>query len=148
MRMYYWTGTLALQNLVDAFILNTTAGVGGDRRGLRLETSVIDFPSPAFTTAGFWSSVSAFYGVFMIISILYPVSNAIRSLVVEKGACATGRVACCGSLGGGEEGGDECREFGQCIYLCCRPDVKHVFSWDQMTFTYSSLSCSVGLRPR
>lgn len=33
---------------------------------------------------GFWGSISAFFGVLVVITLLYPVSNVIRSLVVEK----------------------------------------------------------------
>lgn len=45
-----------------------------------------DFPAPGYEEAGFWGIVSQFYGIFMVIAILYPVSNVVRSLVMEKEA--------------------------------------------------------------
>lgn len=34
--------------------------------------------------AGFWGSVGGFFGVLVVITLLYPVSNVIRNLVLEK----------------------------------------------------------------
>jgi len=81
--MYTQSGALALQNAVESFLISHEAG-----RPVVLDNEAYDFPSPSYKKAGFWGSVSKFYGIFMIIAILYPVSNIIRSLVIEKGeAC-------------------------------------------------------------
>jgi hypothetical protein len=59
--MYFFSGALAVQNLVDSFIISQDAGAP-----VKLETNVIDFPSPAYEEAGFWGSVASFYGIFMV----------------------------------------------------------------------------------
>ena len=78
---WYKSGALAVQNLVDSFIVSQAAGAP-----IKLTASVVDFPSPAYEEAGFWGLVASFYGIFMVIAILYPVSNVVRSLVIEKEA--------------------------------------------------------------
>lgn len=50
-----------------------------------LEANMVDFPAPSYTSVGFWGTVANFYGIFMVIAILYPISNVIRGLVTEKG---------------------------------------------------------------
>lgn len=131
-QQWYFSGGLAVQNLVDSFIVSEAAGAP-----IQLTASVVDFPAPGYTEAGcvwvsfgrvvgaiarvscgayqhpqmcmnartnldpasfshayvpmckhrFWGVVSAFYGIFMVIAVLYPVSNVVRSLVMEKGTC-------------------------------------------------------------
>jgi len=78
---WYQSGALAVQNLVDSFIISEAAG-----RPITLTASVVDFPSPGYTEAGFWGQVQSFFPIFLIIAILYSVSNVLRSLVIEKEA--------------------------------------------------------------
>lgn len=70
----------AAQNLVDTFIVSQSAGTD-----VTLEANMVDFPAPSYTSVGFWGTVANFYGIFMVIAILYPISNVIRGLVTEKG---------------------------------------------------------------
>jgi hypothetical protein len=78
--MWQQSGALAVQNLVDTFIVSQTAG-----QDVTLDSGFVDFPAPGYKETGFWGIVSNFYGIFIVISILYPVSNTIRGLVMEKG---------------------------------------------------------------
>lgn len=82
LRMWYLSGTLSLQNLVDSFIIASTTG--NTATNFTLASNIFDFPFPAYEQVGFWGSVSDFYGVLMVISILLTVSNVIRHLVMEK----------------------------------------------------------------
>lgn len=83
MGMWFQSGALAVQSLVDEFIVSETAG-----KDVTLMPGFVDFPAPGYKETGFWGIVSNFYGIFMVISILYPVSNTIRGLVMEKGPSA------------------------------------------------------------
>jgi ABC-type multidrug transport system ATPase subunit len=44
----------------------------------------LDFPNLRSETDGFWEGLGDFFPLLMIISLLFPLSNAIKSLVVEK----------------------------------------------------------------
>ena len=81
LQSWYQSGALAVQNLVDSFIISQAAGTP-----IQLTASVVDFPSPGYTEAGFWGQVQSFFPIFMIIAILFSVSNVVRSLVIEKEA--------------------------------------------------------------
>ena len=59
--MYHQSGFLAVQNLVDEFIVSTVA-----QTPVKLTSAVYDFPSPKYETAGFWATVSQFYGIWMV----------------------------------------------------------------------------------
>jgi len=92
--LYYESGLLSLQNVVDNFIIQQTAEKrsGNNPQSLRLDddknitllANIVDFPSPGYETESFWASVAPYYGVFMIMALLYSVSIIIRSLVMEK----------------------------------------------------------------
>jgi ABC-type multidrug transport system ATPase subunit len=81
LNLWYDSGALAVQNLVDSFIISQAAGTP-----IKLTASVVAFPSPGYTEAGFWGQVQSFFPIFMIIAILFSVSNVVRSLVIEKEA--------------------------------------------------------------
>lgn len=65
----------------DSFIVSEAAGAP-----VQISAAMADFPAPGYEEAGFWGIVAQFYGIFMVIAILYPVSNVVRSLVMEKEA--------------------------------------------------------------
>lgn len=44
----------------------------------------INFPQGQVKTNQFWTSVGSFFALLMILAMLYPLSNAIKTLVVEK----------------------------------------------------------------
>ncbi|EWM26310.1 atp-binding cassette superfamily [Nannochloropsis gaditana] len=78
---WYYSGALAVQNLVDSFIISQAAGAPR-----KLTAAVVNFPSPGYTEAGFWGQVQSFFPLLMILAILYTVTNVVRSLVTEKEA--------------------------------------------------------------
>jgi ABC-type multidrug transport system ATPase subunit len=81
LQSWYQSGALAVQNLVDSFIISQAAGAPR-----KLAASVVNFPSPGYTEAGFWGQAQSFFPIFMLVTILYSVSNVVRSLVTEKEA--------------------------------------------------------------
>jgi len=44
------------------------------------------FPSPAYSTNGFWGALGSIFSLFMIVVLLYPLANVISVLVREKEA--------------------------------------------------------------
>jgi len=57
-QQWYFSGGLAVQNLVDSYILSQAAGAP-----VQLSASVVDFPSPGYEEAGFWGTIASFYGI-------------------------------------------------------------------------------------
>ncbi len=77
---YYLSGALSLQQYVDTFILNSSDTV----TTVLLSNGVANFPTQSFTTDGFWSSIGALFSVIFSLVLLFPVSNIIKQLVLDK----------------------------------------------------------------
>ena len=73
-------------SLGAAEMQHTFGGIGGGTDGGfdYPEVTLFDFPSPAYTTDGFWAAASNLFPILMIISCLYPVSGVVKSVVWEK----------------------------------------------------------------
>lgn len=84
---YLYTGIFSLMDYVNSFIASEACqAVTGNPNcfvNMRME-GVAPFPNQKATVNGFWSSVGAVFAILVIISVLYPFANVIRSLVQEK----------------------------------------------------------------
>jgi hypothetical protein len=77
----YWSsGFLNVQRMVDEFIITqgmdpaSAAHQAIKSRSIHLQT----FPSPRFEDDGFWATVGSTFVIFMMISMLYPISCIIK----------------------------------------------------------------------
>lgn len=87
----HWTksGYLALTNAVNSFATTMacrdSGGTCSDSDDYDYETiGTMPFANDAFETLGFWSAIGFIFSLFMIIVLLYPISNCISALVREK----------------------------------------------------------------
>jgi len=76
---YMTSEALAIQLLVDEFIFKQE-GVASKPPVYRLA----NFPYKSYTTSGFWSSIGFLFALFMVLALMYPVTNMIKALVQEK----------------------------------------------------------------
>lgn len=86
---YMVAGQLALGDLVNSFIASTTCKSSGQCIGDDLvmlnTTGIAEFPSPESKDNIFWQIIGGtVFALFMILALLYPIANVIRSLVFEK----------------------------------------------------------------
>jgi len=96
MGTYVQMGYFALTDFVNSFIASKTCwesgkcpllGKGGSATTgyVTLQTiGGVPFPNPESQTNGFWGAIGFVFALLMIISLLYPLSNVIKSLVQEK----------------------------------------------------------------
>ena len=88
---YGWVenGYVPLTNAINKFITTKTCRTGGTCSSLETFNyemkSSQPFPSAKYETTGFWAALGAdIFPLFMIIVLLYPLSNVISVLVKEK----------------------------------------------------------------
>jgi len=79
---YLYSGFLVLQQLVDEFIIQSEVG-DTDFFGLP-SYFMAQFPSAGFTEDSFWGTIAFLFAFFMVIAVIYPISNMIKVLVQEK----------------------------------------------------------------
>jgi hypothetical protein len=77
---------LALQSFVDQYIITKTASIMGKPTPPVVKYTSVYFPSPSYTTSGFWGAegIKDMFAIMAIISTLFPVANVIRVLMIEK----------------------------------------------------------------
>lgn len=79
----------SLVDTVNSFIATKTCELTAfcvpytEKINLRMNNGVA-FPNEYAETTGFWGAIGATFALLMIISLLYPLSNVIKSLVEEK----------------------------------------------------------------
>jgi hypothetical protein len=49
-----------------------------------VQTFATPYGYPGYTASGFWGTLSSVFGLLMILGIIYPVFNLVKSLVAEK----------------------------------------------------------------
>eukprot|EP01038_Epipyxis_sp_PR26KG_P008312 gene8312-11246_t len=86
---YLKSGYIVLTDLVNSYIASETCLRSGkcssnsDSITIAAE-GVVRFPSARSLVNGFWSLVGSTFALLMILALLYPLANVIRSLVQEK----------------------------------------------------------------
>jgi hypothetical protein len=84
----YSSFSFSLTNVVNSYIATKTCRVSGvceSNANITLTMQAgVPFPNPEVTSTGFWSAVGQSFSILMIITLLYPVSNMVKSLVSEK----------------------------------------------------------------
>lgn len=86
---YMISGQLPLSDLVNSYVASATCKIANkcssDQFVVLNTTGTAGFPSEAAVVNGFWGLVGGIvFSLFMILSLLYPIANVIRSLVFEK----------------------------------------------------------------
>jgi len=76
---YIMSGFLTVQQDVDSFILSK-----GMNKNISVAANTFPMPIQAYTNDPFWADTSATFGLFMMLSMLYPVAMVIQQLVTEK----------------------------------------------------------------
>lgn len=88
MENYIYSGYTTLMDSVNTFIATATCRSSGkcsQSEGISLEMDAgVQFPNKYVELSGFWTALGSAFAIVMIISILYPFSNMIYSLVQEK----------------------------------------------------------------
>jgi len=83
-------GYVPLTNEINSFIATKTCvDASGCSSSDVFEYSMQQsnpFPSPAYSTNGFWGALGSIFSLFMIVVLLYPLANVISVLVREKEA--------------------------------------------------------------
>jgi hypothetical protein len=87
---YRDNGALALQQTVHSFIgteacLKTGLCTGNQTVNVHI-LGTADFPNEEEKSDGFWSLIGPYFALLMILALLYPIANVIKSLVAEKEA--------------------------------------------------------------
>eukprot|EP00903_Cladosiphon_okamuranus_P008962 g8576.t1 len=77
--LYHQSAVLMLQQLVDAWIMESEGSTAAPP-----VVRITEFPHPPYDEDGFWEQVGTMFALLVVISVLYPVSNVISSLVKEK----------------------------------------------------------------
>ena len=85
---YHYMGMFAVLETVNSFITTQTCRVTGqctptENVELRMD-GIIDFPNRKIEEDIFWDALASTFAILMILSVLYPISNVIRTLVHEK----------------------------------------------------------------
>jgi len=83
-------GYVTLTNEINTFIatktcVDATACTNSDTFEYSMKQSN-PFPSPSYSTNGFWGALGSIFSLFMIVVLLYPLANVISVLVREKEA--------------------------------------------------------------
>jgi ATP-binding cassette subfamily A (ABC1) protein 3 len=85
---YHSSGLFTLTNYVNSFISTQTcrsAGFCSSTEQVDVQTvGLIHFPNGEIKEDSFWSSIGPSFALLMILALLYPISNVIKSLVSEK----------------------------------------------------------------
>jgi hypothetical protein len=85
---YMNLGVYAIQELVHNYIGTRTcqeAGLcGTDNVVEYFPMGIADFPNPSNLSDIFWSAIGDSFALLMILALLYPIANVIRTLVTEK----------------------------------------------------------------
>lgn len=77
---YYTAGVLSLQQELDTFLLR----LQGTDPAAVLAYRVANFPSEPYETYDFWANVGDMLAIVMVLVLMYPVSNLISSIVLDK----------------------------------------------------------------
>ena len=77
---------IPLGDLVNSYIATTTCKSKGTCTGeVDIVTiGAIDYPADKVTVSLFWLNLGYIFALLVILSLLYPIANIIRSLVQEK----------------------------------------------------------------
>jgi len=84
---YVSSGYFALTDVINSFVLTSTCASTPHCQAANITLNTlggIDMPTPEYTSNGFWGAIGQYFGLLMIISVLYPLSNVISELVKEK----------------------------------------------------------------
>jgi ATP-binding cassette, subfamily A (ABC1), member 3 len=85
---YRDSGALALQDTVHSFIGTETCiqkGVCAQNETVHVHIlGTADFPNGQEKSDGFWTQIGIYFALLMILALLYPIANVIKSLVGEK----------------------------------------------------------------
>ena len=87
---HYLSGTSTLTNVVNSYIAtmtcrNSLTCNSAQNESVKFwEAGTVPFPNPKDSEEGFWSAIGDMFSILMIICLLYPVSNMIKELVIEK----------------------------------------------------------------
>jgi len=77
---YFFSGFLALQDMVIEYVSNMTQQLGGS-------VFYAPFPINSYTDNIFYLFIGPFLGMVMILTVLYPASRLIKEIVEEKENC-------------------------------------------------------------
>ena len=85
---YAILGYFALSDMINSYIATKTcidSSKCNNNQNVQINTpGVVNFPSPKVQTLGFWGLVGSLFGLFIILGLLFPISNMTRTLVLEK----------------------------------------------------------------
>ena len=84
----YNSQSFVLTNIINSFVATETcrsAGVCETNTNITMNMQgAVPFPNPEVSSQGFWAAVGGSFAILMIITLLYPISNMVKSLVTEK----------------------------------------------------------------
>ena len=85
---YTWGGTFAVANVVNSWLASyscrlTSMCTSSEDVMVEMAGSV-KFPNPEVQLSEFWGALGGSFAILMILALLYPLSNMIKSLVAEK----------------------------------------------------------------
>ena len=87
-KLWRQNGYVALANAINSFITTSTCqstGTCSTSEAYKTHVShLLPFPNAGYETTGFWGAIGYVFALWLIIVLLYPVSNTISSLVREK----------------------------------------------------------------
>jgi len=85
---YYTSGLFTLTNYINSFISTETCRSAGhctDTENVDVfNVGLVHFPNIKIEEDSFWASLGPSFALLMILALLYPISNVIKSLVSEK----------------------------------------------------------------
>lgn len=87
MSNYFNLNYYTLTDVINSYFLTTNCASTGTCRAANISLNTlggVDMPTAKYTTNGFWGAIGWLFALLMIVTLLYPLSNVIRDLVVEK----------------------------------------------------------------
>lgn len=85
---YHSSGLFSLTNYLTSFVATSTCrnvGLCSAAEEVTVRTfGLVHFPNREIKEDSFWSSLGGSFALLMILALLYPISNVIKSLVSEK----------------------------------------------------------------
>ena len=80
---YWYSGFLTYQRVIDAYIMQSMTG-NTSAPLVYPDLYVGPFPTLGVKEDPFWSDINTVFALFMVLSLLVPVANIVKSLVLEK----------------------------------------------------------------